>query len=293
MKKSIVLLFFVSILIGCESQEELKRKQKKEVIKLEERIRILEDENSYLKDPRKILIEIIKYNLSKEEYDIAGKNLKELKMLSSSSVFKEEISILEKEILYYENLKKEKKLKVTTRKKYEDRDYYFDVKILNYDVLPFPELLLQQVKEIRKGKDLVVIDFYNKDNIFLKQIINRNGKYEHEEDNLYFEYFEKDYIKKLKGELMQNMNLPLKYYILDKENNGSPGINLWIRLSRKDKNNELDEIAKDIIEKENLKNIKVKNPVNNMEYHVKEIVFFFYLPNQVRGTAYRKIIVNV
>lgn len=108
MKKSIVLLFFVSILIGCESQEELKRKQKKEVIKLEERIRILENENSYLKDPRKILIEIIKYNLSKEEYDIAGKNLKELKMLSSSSVFKEEISILEKEILYYENLKKEK-----------------------------------------------------------------------------------------------------------------------------------------------------------------------------------------
>ena len=45
--------------------------------------------------------------------------------------------------------------------------------------------------------------------------------------------------------------------------------------------------------KENLKNIKVKNPVNNKEYQIKEIVFFFYLPNQVRGTAYRKIIVNV
>ena len=113
-----------------------------------------------------------------------------------------------------------------TRKKYEDRDYYFDVKILNYDILPFPELLLEQVKEIRKNKDLVVIDFYNKDNIFLKQIINRNGKYEYEEDNLYFEYFEKDYIKKLKGEFALNMNLPLKYYFLDKENNGSPGINL-------------------------------------------------------------------
>ena len=79
--------------------------------RIEERIRILEEENSYLKDPRKILIEIIKYNLSKEEYDIAGKNLKELKMLRLSSIFKEEISILEKEILYYENLKKEKNQK--------------------------------------------------------------------------------------------------------------------------------------------------------------------------------------
>ena len=61
----------------------------------------------------------------------------------------------------------------------------------------------------------------------------------------------------------------------------------------KNKNNELEKIAKDIIEKENLTNIKVKNPSNNIEYQVKEIVLSFYLPNQVRGVAYKKIIVNI
>lgn len=308
MKKLLFIVILFSIFIGCQSKEKMKQQEIKiesleiEIKDLKNKIEELNRRIIVLTEPINSSIEDIEQELEKKEIENAVKRIGNLKISYGNindSEIKNKISNIEEKIQKMKETQiREKNLvpKMTVIENYIGRDYCFKVIIENFEFLPSPEIVFKKINEIKKNKKLAVIDFFNKDDIFLEKFVYQDGKYQIKENGLYFEINEKDYIKKLKKEnsiITKENNTPLKYSILKMENNGTPGINLWIRITRQDKDKELQELANKIIVKENLRNKKIRNIANNNVYYPQEFVFFFYLPNQIKeGSAYKRLIVN-